>query len=358
MKKRWMIWLLAAALAAGCSAPSGGNTETGGTSATEVTQTAIPEETEETMPEETTLPEEESGEEETDETEETDLEVEIDEGVIIVEAAVSVSGISSGIRKRDYVIKKSNSEDLGWSDVKKFTKEELNLARNEIYARRGYKFKNKDILNYFKGKKWYKPTVDPKDFSESVFNAHEKYNVNYLQSLVTVSGKSDLSKASSKKKVDSYGYEQGHSKLSFKIKKGTLKKKSGYYIVDAVYRQAITVSGKLKIGETVKVSFDDLTGKKLTLVRESDGLYTEDGARQFEYTPGKKKVTLYEDSADRVDKPVYEGKLYIRSDAVEGRVFGQEKKFKSSQVAKKNLEYNAVYFDSKGYVVRLMNIGD
>lgn len=352
MKKKLGITLLIFSLLAGCAGGSGASQTT--------PETTVPETSAvETVVEETLEETEEELWDEEDETAETDLVVEGEDGFLIFEAAVSMKGISAGILKKDYVLKNSSTDYLEWDDVKKLSKEERNLARNEIYARHGYKFKNKELLNYFKKKSWYSPKVDPKKFSESAFNSYEKHNVNYLQSLVTQSGKKNLSKANTKKKVDSYGYEQGHSKLSFRIKKGSLKKKDGYYQVEAVYCQPVTVSGKLKIGDTVKVSFNDLTGEKMTLVRESDGLYTKDGSRQFEYPEERgKSVVLYEDSADRVDKPVYEGKLYIRKDAVEGRNFGEEVKFKSSRVKKKNLTYNAVYFDSKGYVVRLMNFGD
>ena len=34
----------------------------------------------------------------------------------------------------------------------------IHLAKNEIYARHGYIFKNEDLYNYFMGCVWYNPT--------------------------------------------------------------------------------------------------------------------------------------------------------------------------------------------------------
>ena len=279
-----------------------------------------------------------------------------DEGTV----TMILTSIRKGIQNRNYILKNSDTQFLEWSDVKGLTAEEIRMARNEIYARHGYTFKKKQVLNYFKAKKWYKAETDPASFkAEKVFNEAEKYNVKYLESLEPVAGLANLGTVSAKKKVEAYGFENGYSRLSFKLKKGSLVKKNGYYEVTAVYRQAVTVPGNLMPGDSVRVSFDDIRRKKLTLVRDDEGLYVkEDPVRTFMYYNQSGKVTLYEDSADRVDKPVYEGKLYIREDAVEGRWLGKTRSFRPQVLQSRNLEFNAVTFDSKGYAVRLMYIGD
>ena len=43
------------------------------------------------------------------------------------------------------------------------------IARNEIYARHGRKFNDSELQAYFNSKSWYKGTVNPEDFSTSVF---------------------------------------------------------------------------------------------------------------------------------------------------------------------------------------------
>ena len=46
----------------------------------------------------------------------------------------------------------------------------IHLAKNEIYARHGYIFKNEDLYNYFMGCVWYNPTCKAEDFDDSVLN--------------------------------------------------------------------------------------------------------------------------------------------------------------------------------------------
>ena len=59
------------------------------------------------------------------------------------------------------------------------------LAKNEIYARHGYIFKDTDLNNYFLGQIWYLPEVDPKMFDASVFNEYETANLKLLAQLDT-----------------------------------------------------------------------------------------------------------------------------------------------------------------------------
>ena len=358
MPKKILLLILAAALMTGCAGPSATPQTTAAESSAETesaeTETAETEESEETEEDEDLLFDED---ETLGDPEEGDTEA-----PLLAEASTSVSGVIKKYKKQDYILKKSNKKQLKWEDVKGLSEEELRYAKNEIYARHGYIFKADDLKKYFKSKKWYKGTVKASKFDESVFNKYERYNVKYLKSVKTASGQGSLSTASSKKKIDSYGYVDGHSKLSFVLKKGTLKEKDGYYEVKAVYRQAVTVPGNMKEGDSVTVSFNDLKKDKRKLTLKDDGLYEkgDKSASYYFYPTGKKAgVPIYEDSEDRVDKPVYEGKLYIRTDAVTGEgTLGKTKKFKASSLKKSNKEYNAVYFDSKGYVTKLIFVGD
>lgn len=56
-----------------------------------------------------------------------------------------------------YILPKSGSEKLLDSDVSVLNKENLTLARNEIYARHGFVFKSEPYKSYFLRKSWYKP---------------------------------------------------------------------------------------------------------------------------------------------------------------------------------------------------------
>ena len=61
----------------------------------------------------------------------------------------------------------------------------IHLAKNEIYARHGYIFKNQDLNNYFKGQIWYEPLITPENFKDSVFNKNEQVNLKLLSALDT-----------------------------------------------------------------------------------------------------------------------------------------------------------------------------
>ena len=56
----------------------------------------------------------------------------------------------------------------------------IHLAKNEIYARHGYIFKNEDLYNYFMGCVWYNPTCKAEDFDDSVLNENEKAKLEIL----------------------------------------------------------------------------------------------------------------------------------------------------------------------------------
>ena len=260
-----------------------------------------------------------------------------------------------------YLLAKSNSKYLTWDDVKKLDVSEYRFARNEIYARHGYIFKAADLKKFFEGKSWYKGTVKSSDFDSSVFNEYEHANVKYLKSLEPAAALSGAKTAGPKDTIDGYGYENGYSTLAFSLKEGTATDKGKYYVVDATYYQAITVPGNLKVGDKVTVEFNGLTGEKKTLVRKKDGLYpTDDPDCQFYYTPTKdgSRVVLYEGSDDRVEKPVLEGELWIRKDSTqEVAVIDESKTFDPKKIDEGSY-YNGVYFDEKGYVVRLVYYGD
>ena len=56
-------------------------------------------------------------------------------------------------------------------------------ARNEIYARHGYIFRDSALRSYFEGKSWYEGTVPSDAFSATVFNEYELANIKLIQSL-------------------------------------------------------------------------------------------------------------------------------------------------------------------------------
>lgn len=280
------------------------------------------------------------------------------------------SGTGAAVESRpkevepDYILPGSSGDIIGWEDVKDLPPEKIRIARNEIYARHGRRFASQDLQEYFDGKPWYQGTVKPEDFSEGVLNEYEKRNIRYLKGLEPVDGLPGLSGADSKAVIDRYGYESGHSLLSFQLKGGTAKDCGSYYQVDAVYGQGIEAPGNLKYGDRVTLVFNELTGERKTLEYRQGGLCPVDAgeyANYYYYTPSEdgSPVVLYQDSDDRVDKPVYEGRLYVRKDAtVETDIVGLSEPVTLQKLNREYNWYNGVFFDKKGYAVRLVFYGD
>lgn len=82
--------------------------------------------------------------------------------------------------KGDYYFADSDSRYLTDEELSKYSSKDLELAKNEIYARHGRKFVTESIAAYFNSKSWYKGTIDPETFDasqNSVFNEYEVANI-------------------------------------------------------------------------------------------------------------------------------------------------------------------------------------
>lgn len=94
--------------------------------------------------------------------------------------AASESNVPASGTKSQYLLDGSDKRYVERSELLGFTKQECSLARNEIYARHGRKFQDKTIQAYFDSCDWYRPTIEPEDFSESMLNAYEVANRNLI----------------------------------------------------------------------------------------------------------------------------------------------------------------------------------
>ncbi len=58
---------------------------------------------------------------------------------------------------------------------------DLDLMRNEIYARHGRRFARGDLQAYFESQPWYRPLYAPDEFPTSLLSAVQKRNVDVIQ---------------------------------------------------------------------------------------------------------------------------------------------------------------------------------
>lgn len=79
-----------------------------------------------------------------------------------------------------YILPNSSSEYLTVDDICWLDKEQLRLARNEIYARHGRMFNATDLQSYFDSCSWYVGCYTADNFDESVLNDYERANANLI----------------------------------------------------------------------------------------------------------------------------------------------------------------------------------
>ncbi len=79
----------------------------------------------------------------------------------------------------DYIFPESDSRYLTDDDLSGYSSDQLELAKNEIYARHGRKFVTPRIADYFNSKSWYEGTIDGYAFDAQtdVFNEYENANI-------------------------------------------------------------------------------------------------------------------------------------------------------------------------------------
>ena len=79
-----------------------------------------------------------------------------------------------------YILPFSSSRALTQEDVAGLSREELVLARNEIYARHGRIFQDPELRAYFESQVWYSGTIEPEDFSQDLFTETERENIEFI----------------------------------------------------------------------------------------------------------------------------------------------------------------------------------
>lgn len=99
-------------------------------------------------------------------------------------AEVAETDDAKAAEEGEYVIPDSDTRKLTDADVSSLSKEQLRLARNEIMARHGRRFKDAELQSYFESKSWYNGNVSPEDFDASMdsrLSKTERANVEMIK---------------------------------------------------------------------------------------------------------------------------------------------------------------------------------
>lgn len=101
---------------------------------------------------------------------------------LIATAEKAETDKKNAVAKKDseYIIPDSNSRYLTESDISGLSLQQLNYAKNEIYARRGRKFDSVELQEYFGSKSWYRGTIKPSQFTNDMLNDYEIKNADLL----------------------------------------------------------------------------------------------------------------------------------------------------------------------------------
>lgn len=81
----------------------------------------------------------------------------------------------------DYILPDSALRYYNSNELASLSKDELRIARNEIYARHGRIFNDDELRAYFMSKEWYEPRTE--EVSESELNDYEKNNRDLIKEL-------------------------------------------------------------------------------------------------------------------------------------------------------------------------------
>ena len=82
----------------------------------------------------------------------------------------------------EYILPFSSERLLTEADISFLSKEELKIARNEIFARYGRLFEDEQLQAYFDAKEWYSGHIASADFSQAMLSSIEEANVKFIKS--------------------------------------------------------------------------------------------------------------------------------------------------------------------------------
>ena len=89
--------------------------------------------------------------------------------------------INPNPNSNEFICKNIDSIYLSNNDLSKLSRDGLAMLRNEVYARRGYIFKEEPYKSYFNNKTWYRGTIN--NVPDEMLNPYEFANVKLIQKL-------------------------------------------------------------------------------------------------------------------------------------------------------------------------------
>ncbi|MGI6221567.1 MAG: YARHG domain-containing protein [Coriobacteriales bacterium] len=106
-------------------------------------------------------------------------------GLTIPGSGSSAAPVSESSYEGDYVLPESSTRVYPVDEIRgmNLSKEQLRIARNEIFARHGRGFNDAGLQNYFNSKSWYKKVYEAGEFEEDMLSSVEKQNVDNIKAV-------------------------------------------------------------------------------------------------------------------------------------------------------------------------------
>lgn len=84
----------------------------------------------------------------------------------------------NGVQKKG-IYPEASIRVIKYKDLSELTDWDIKIMKSEIYARHGYIFKNKELMNYFSNQPWYQPISSK--ITEIKLSDIEKENIRFLE---------------------------------------------------------------------------------------------------------------------------------------------------------------------------------
>lgn len=98
----------------------------------------------------------------------------------VLRSGGNTSNVSNGRISRSSFYAAARSRKLSASELRGYSKSDLRIMRNEIYARHGYIFNDSKLAVHFAVCDWYVPRYTNVD---GMLNSYEKYNVQLIKGM-------------------------------------------------------------------------------------------------------------------------------------------------------------------------------
>jgi len=281
---------------------------------------------------------------------------------------------------------------LSRADLYRYTKEELRILRNGVYAIHGAVFSSEDLKSYFGEKIWYKGSIPTAKFPDQKLSDIEQANLALIKELeaadVLTTDGTDYRTAYEQRTEAAYlSVLDQFTETGIHVDMRQAADMGYYYSVPGEILVPVTLTpdqiAAIQHGEELELSVSGMAGESMILCKNPDsesGDYSfwmyEKGENPEEYgidvnvflNLDSGLYTMWIMSDDTVMTTAYEGDIFILKGAVRGNEVSlqgasavqRELKIPESEEDYWNKEVwsNRVFHDQKGYITAVYYLGD